>query len=72
MTPFPEMNAMNAMRAISALSDGNSRSIIWVFNNNGVGTFGWAHDHQHSCKFYFQGLICLTVEHACLSTCSDI
>ena len=69
MTPFPEMNAMNAM---SALSDGNSRSMIWSYKTNGFGTFGWEHDHRTSCKFDFQGLIYLKVEHACLSTCSEI
>ena len=70
MTPFLEMNAINASSSMSALRDGNSRNSFGSYTNNGLGT--WVeHEHQHSCNFDFQGLIDLEVELSGLPTCSD-
>ena len=49
----------------------NSRNIIWSNKNNGFGTVGLENDHQHSCRFDFQGRIVPKIEHACLSTWSE-
>ena len=67
-----EMNAKDAMNAMSALRDGNSRSIIWSCKNIGLGTLGWENDHRHSCTSYVQGIIYLKVKHACLCTLSQM
>ena len=48
MVNLSDINAMNAIHAMNALRDGNSRIIISAYKNNGFGTSGWENDHHNS------------------------